>query len=157
MARCFSRVLDHSHGFEFCLAAPHNRATRASVHLISHLIGTNIAHYEITRRLGQGGMGEVYQATDSRLGRDVAIKVLPDAFARDADRVVRLEREARVLASLNHPRIGTIYGLEESSGRSFLVMELVAGETLADRIARGSVPIDEALTIAHQIDRKSVV
>src|SRR5678816_3924442 len=96
-------------------------------------------------------MGEVYQATDSKLGRSVAIKLLPEAFARDADRLARFEREARVLASLNHPHIAAIYGLEESGGRKFLVMELAAGETLAVRISRGPIPVDEALKIAGQI------
>ena len=92
-----------------------------------------------------------YQATDTRLGRNVAVKFLPDAFASNADRVARFEREARTLASLNHPNIAVIYGLEESGGRKFLVMELVPGETLAERIARGAIPVDEALGIASQI------
>ena len=118
------------------------------------MIGSKLAHYEITSHLGSGGMGEVYQATDSKLGRSVAIKVLPEAFARDAERVARFEREARVLASLNHSRIAAIYGLEESGGpggRKFLVMELALGETLAQRIARGVLPIDDVLAIATQI------
>src|SRR5436309_14287084 len=101
------------------------------------MIGTKLAHYEITSHLGSGGMGEVYQATDSKLGRNVAIKILPEAFALDADRAARFEREARVLASLNHSNIAAIHGLEESGKRKFLVMELVLGETLAERIARG--------------------
>src|SRR6266550_3882270 len=100
------------------------------------MIGTRLAHYEITSHLGTGGMGEVYQATDSKLGRSVAIKLLPEAFARDADRLARFEREARVLASLNHPNIAAIYGLEQSANQNFLVMELVGGETLAERIKR---------------------
>src|SRR5215510_6977583 len=104
------------------------------------MIGSKLAHYEITSHLGTGGMGEVYAATDSRLGRSVAIKCLPDAFAHDVERVTRFQREARVLASLNHPNIAAIYGLEETGGRHFLVMELVSGETLADRIARGPIP-----------------
>ncbi len=123
------------------------------------MIGTRLAHYEITAHLGSGGMGEVYQATDAKLGRSVAIKILPEAFASDGDRVARFDREARVLASLNHPHIAAIYGLEGQDGRdrqdgqtaTFLVMELVDGETLAQRIARGPVPIDEALPIAMQI------
>jgi serine/threonine-protein kinase len=115
------------------------------------MIGTKIAHYEITSHLGSGGMGEVYQATDTKLGRSVAIKVLPEAFTYDTDRLARFEREARILASLNHSNIASIHGLEESNGRNLLVMELVGGETLADRIARGPVPIDEALPIAKQI------
>jgi eukaryotic-like serine/threonine-protein kinase len=117
----------------------------------SNMIGSKVAHFEITALLGSGGMGEVYRATDTRLGRSVAIKVLPEAFTYDADRLARFEREARVLASLNHSNIAAIHGLEESSGRSLLVMELVEGETLADRIARGPIPIDEALPIAKQI------
>src|SRR5437667_129945 len=96
-------------------------------------------------------MGEVYQAIHSKLGRSVAIKLLPQAFAHDADRVARFEREARVLASLNHPNIATIYGVEEFGGRKFLVMELVNGETLAEKIKRGAIPLDESLGIAKQI------
>src|SRR5436853_70571 len=115
------------------------------------MIGTKLAHYEITSHLGSGGMGDVYQATDSKLGRSVAIKLLPEAFTHDADRSARFEREARVLASLNHPNIATIYGVEESGGRKFLVMELVTGETLAEKIKRGAIPLDESLSIATQI------
>jgi serine/threonine protein kinase/tetratricopeptide (TPR) repeat protein len=115
------------------------------------MIGTKLAHYEITSHLGTGGMGEVYQATDSKLGRNVAIKLLPEAFAHDVERAARFEREARVLASLNHPNIAAIYGIEEYGGRKFLVMELAGGETLAERIQRGSIPIDEAIPIAVQI------
>src|SRR6185295_2960659 len=101
------------------------------------MIGTKLGHYEITGHLGSGGMGDVYQATDANLGRSVAIKLLPEAFARDAERAARLEREARVLASLNHPNIAAIYGIEQSGERKFLVMELVGGETLAARIKKG--------------------
>jgi eukaryotic-like serine/threonine-protein kinase len=115
------------------------------------MIGNKLAHYEITSHLGTGGMGEVYQATDSKLGRSVAIKLLPEAFTHDAERAARFEREARVLASLNHSNIAAIFGLEESGDRKFLVMELVAGETLADRIKRGPIPVDESLGIAKQI------
>jgi hypothetical protein len=115
------------------------------------MVGTKLAHYEITSHLGTGGMGEVYQATDSKLGRSVAIKLLPEAFTHDRDRAARFEREARVLASLNHPNIAAIYGIEESGGRKFLVMELVGGETLAERIQRGAIPVDEALGIAMEI------
>src|SRR5207245_1164077 len=97
------------------------------------------------------GMGDVYQATDATLGRSVAIKLLPEAFARDTERVARFEREARVLASLNHPNIAAIYGLEQSGERKFLVMELVGGETLAEHIKRGPIPVNEALGIAKQI------
>jgi len=115
------------------------------------MIGTKLAHYKITSHLGSGGMGDVYQATDSRLGRSVAIKFLPEAFSHDSERVARFEREARVLASLNHPHIAGIYGLEESGERKFLVMELVDGETLAEWIERGPIPVEESLGIAKQI------
>src|SRR6476620_8703128 len=115
------------------------------------MIGSKVAHFEITALLGSGGMGEVYQATDTKLGRSVAIKVLPEAFTHDADRLARFEREARVLASLNHSNIAAIHGLEESGGRRFLVMELVGGETLAERIKRGPIPVEEALGIAKEI------
>src|SRR5678810_614613 len=115
------------------------------------MIGTQFAHYKITGHLGTGGMGEVYEATDSKLGRSVAIKLLPEEFNQDSDRLRRFEREARVLASLNHPNIAAIHGLEESGGRRFLVMELVGGETLAERIARGPIPVDESLAIAIAI------
>src|SRR4030095_9002624 len=115
------------------------------------MIGTKLAHYEIGSHLGTGGMGQVYQATDLKLGRSVAIKFLPDAFTHDNERVARFEREARVLASLNHPNIAAIYGVEESGGRKFLVMELVAEVTLADKIRRGAIPVAETLGIATQI------
>jgi eukaryotic-like serine/threonine-protein kinase len=114
-------------------------------------LGTRLGAYEILSALGAGGMGEVYRATDTNLGRQVAIKVLPDAFAQDPERVARFEREAKTLASLNHPNIAQIYGLEKSAGVQALVMELVEGPTLADRIASGPIPIDEALPIAKQI------
>ena len=114
--------------------------------------GTNLGSYEIVAAIGAGGMGEVYQAHDTKLGRDVAIKVLPEAFAHDPERLSRFQREAKMLAALNHPNIATIYGLEQSNGTSYLVMELVSGETLADRVKReGAVPVEEALTIAKQI------
>src|SRR5215469_2502300 len=106
-----------------------------------------IAHYRITAKLGEGGMGEVWRATDTKLNRDVAVKVLPDAFVADPDRLARFTREAQVLASLNHPNIAAIYGVEERA----LVMELVEGPTLAERIERGRIPLDEALAIARQI------
>src|SRR5262252_9026782 len=115
------------------------------------MIGTKLGHYEITSHLGTGGMGEVYQATDSRLGRDVAIKLLPEALNHDTDRAARFEREAQALASLNHPNIASIYGVEEASGRKFLIMELVDGETLAEKIQRGPIPVVEAIGIAIQI------
>src|SRR5262247_2096152 len=113
--------------------------------------GTRLGPYEVVGTLGAGGMGEVYRATDTNLGRDVAIKVLPEAFAQDVERLARFEREARTLASLNHPNIAGIYGLEKSQGTYALVMELVEGEDLSQRIARGPIPLDEALPIAKQI------
>ena len=109
------------------------------------MIGKTLAHYEITSLLGKGGMGEVYQAKDQKLGREVAIKVLPEEFARDADRVARFQREAKLLASLNHPNIAAIHGLEQAGETNFLVLELVEGETLADRIKPGPIPVEESL------------
>jgi serine/threonine-protein kinase len=115
------------------------------------MIGTKLAHYEITSHLGSGGMGEVYRATDTKLNRGVAIKLLPAAFSTDAQRLSRFEREAQVLASLNHPNIASIYGIEESGDIRCIVMELVEGESLQARIQRGPIPLDDALKIAKQI------
>jgi serine/threonine protein kinase len=115
------------------------------------MIGKTLVHYEITAEIGKGGMGEVYQAKDTKLGRDVAIKVLPEEFALDTDRVARFQREAKLLASLNHPNIAAIYGLEESEGTHFLVMELIEGDTLRDRIKSGPIPVEEALKLALQM------
>src|SRR5687767_15764039 len=115
------------------------------------LEGQRIGPYQIASRIGAGGMGEVYQARDTALNRQVAIKLLLPAVAGDPDRLVRFQREARVLASLNHPHIAQVHGFEDAGGRHALVMELVEGPTLADRIARGPIPIDEALPIARQI------
>ncbi len=113
--------------------------------------GTWLNHYEVLGHLGTGGMGEVYRARDNKLQREVALKVLPKAFAQDPERVARFRREAQVLAQLNHPNIAAIYSVEESGGTHFLVMELALGETLRDRIKRGPVPIEEALDISKQI------
>jgi len=113
--------------------------------------GTHLGPYEILSAIGAGGMGEVYRARDPKLGRDVAIKVLPEAFARDAEWMARFQRETKVLASLNHPNIATIYGLEDFGSIRALVMELVEGPTLADRVKAGPIPIDEAVRIAKQI------
>jgi serine/threonine protein kinase len=113
--------------------------------------GTKLGPYEILAPLGAGGMGEVYRARDTKLGRDVALKVLPSAFAADPERMARFKREAQVLASLNHSHIGAIYGFEDSGNVRALVMELIEGPTLADRIARGPIPIDEALPLAREI------
>ena len=113
--------------------------------------GTRLGPYEILSPLGAGGMGEVYRARDAKLNRDVAIKVLPEAVAEDAERLARFQREAQVLASLNHPHIAAIYGLEKAGNFEALVLELVEGETLAERIGAGPIPVDEALAIARQI------
>ena len=114
-------------------------------------IGQQLGSLEITALLGKGGMGEVYRARDTKLKRDVAIKILPDEFARDADRVTRFQREAEVLASLSHPNIAGIYDLQQTDERRFLVMELVEGETLANRITRGPLPVEDALRIGKSI------
>jgi eukaryotic-like serine/threonine-protein kinase len=114
-------------------------------------IGTRLGPYEITAKLGEGGMGEVYRAHDSKLKRDVAIKVLPAAFTQDKERLARFEREAQLLAQLNHPNIAQIYGLETSGESHALVMELVEGPTLADRLAQGALPLDEVFSLAKQI------
>ena len=123
--------------------------------------GARLGPYEVLSLLGSGGMGEVYRARDTKLGRDVALKLLPDAFASDPDRLARFQREAHVLASLNHPNIAAIHGLEDADGAHALVMELVEGEDLSQRIARlrasgtsarqAGMPLDEALPIARQI------
>ena len=114
-------------------------------------VGTRLGHYDVTALLGEGGMGQVWQATDTQLNREVALKILPDAFASDPDRLARFTREAQILASLNHPNIAAIYGIEEAEGTRALVLELVEGPTLADRISKGPIPLDEALPIAKQI------
>src|SRR5215470_3731477 len=113
--------------------------------------GTRLGPYEVTALIGEGGMGKVWRAHHTALKRDDALKVLPDAFAADPDRLARFQREAQVLASLNHPNIAHVYGLEQADGVQALVMELVEGPTLADRIAEGPFPIDEAVPIAKQI------
>jgi len=113
--------------------------------------GTRLGSYEVVSLLGAGGMGEVYRARDTKLNRDVALKILPEAFTLDADRIARFRREAQVLASLNHPTIAAIYGFEDSGSTHALVLELVEGPTLADRIAKGPIPLDEALPIAKQL------
>jgi serine/threonine protein kinase len=105
------------------------------------MIGQTISHYEILDQLGEGGMGVVYRGRDTRLDWEVAIKALPQDFASDTERLVRLEREAKVLASLNHPHIASIQGMEKAEGQSFLILELVEGEELAERIAKGTIPV----------------
>jgi len=113
--------------------------------------GTRLGSCDITAAIGEGGIGQVYRATDTKLKRQVAIKVLPPSLAADHDRLARFQREAELLASLNHPNIVAIYGLEESAGVTALVMELVEREDLSQRIARGAIPLEEALPIANQI------
>ncbi len=115
------------------------------------MIGKTLGSYEILSPLGKGGMGEVWRARDQKLGREVAIKTLPEEFAQDEERLARFEREARLLASLNHPNIATIHGLEEDNGTRFLVLELVEGDTLADRLKHGAIPVEESLKLALQI------
>jgi serine/threonine-protein kinase len=113
--------------------------------------GSTLAHYDVVSAIGKGGMGEVWRARDTRLGRDVAIKTLPAAFVGDADRLTRFEREARLLASLNHPNIASIHGFEEHAGTHFLVLELIEGETLEDRLRRRRPAPAEALKLALQV------
>ena len=114
--------------------------------------GARLGSYEVIAPIGAGGMGEVYRARDTKLGREVAIKVLPDTFAQNPERLARFKREAKLLASLNHTNIATIHGLEESGGTHYLVMEMVPGDTLAERIQHDrAVPIEEALGICTQI------
>src|SRR5437667_1574591 len=118
---------------------------------MSLIPGARLGPYEVIAAIGAGGMGEVYRARDTKLHRDVALKILPPTFASDPDRLARFHREAQVLASLNHPHIAAIYGFEDSGDVHALVLELVEGPTLADRIAQGPIPVDEALPIARQI------
>jgi serine/threonine protein kinase len=138
-------LLEHGDRAEDFLEKP------ALVSAAASLTGRHIAHYEVGERIGAGGMGQVYRAHDTKLGRDVAIKVLPASFALDPERLLRFEREARVLAALNHPHIAAIYGLEKADGVFALILELVEGPTVADRLASGPMPIREALPLAHQI------
>jgi serine/threonine protein kinase len=132
------------------LAPRANRGARDDVSgLVTVLTpGARFGHYEVTGSLGKGGMGEVHRARDTRLGRDVALKVLPDDVASDSGRMARFEREARLLAALNHPHIAAIYGVEEQGETRALVIELAEGATLQDRLSQGPVPVDEALPIA---------
>ena len=128
--------------------APHKAQ---SVVTMAFSTGARLGVYEIGSPLGAGGMGEVYRAHDTKLNRDVALKILPESVVHDPDRVARFRREAQVLAALNHPHIAQIYGLEEANGTQFLVLELVDGESLAERMKRGPIPLEEALAIAKQI------
>ncbi len=115
------------------------------------MIGSSFSHFKVTSKLGEGGMGEVWQAEDTKLGRNVALKVLPESLAGEPERLARFEREARVLASLSHANIAGIHGLEEANGQRFLVMELIDGETIAERVQRGPMAVEEAVRVARQI------
>src|SRR5262249_34972513 len=134
-------------------ASRHNaaRLSRSRDIPMSLVVGTRLGSLEITAVLGRGGMGEVYRARDTKLKRDVAIKILPGEFSRDPERVSRFQREAEVLASLNHPNIAAIYDLQEANETRFLVLELVEGETLAEHIQHGPIPLDETLDIGRRI------
>ena len=116
-----------------------------------NVIGQTLSHFKITAKLGEGGMGEVYRAQDTKLGRDVAIKVLPEAVGQDPERLARFEREAKVLASLNHSHIAAIYQVEQEGETHFLVMELVEGEDLKERLARGPMELDDVLSVGFQV------
>ncbi len=115
------------------------------------MVGTTISHYKVLEKIGQGGMGTVYRAQDTTLDREVAIKVLPKQFTQDPQRLARFEREAKLLASLNHPNIAAIHSFEHADDVHFLVLELVPGETLAERVAKGPLPIEDALEVCRQI------
>ena len=138
-----------------CYSAADSGCNRSSVtvhFVVMPLVsGTRLAHYEILEPIGTGGMGEVYRAKDEKLGREVAIKVLPGEFREDEERLKRFQREAKVLASLNHPNIAAIYGVEQTDATHFLVLELVEGETLAERISRGPIQMDESLEIGRRV------
>ncbi len=115
------------------------------------MVGKTISHYKVLEKIGQGGMGEVYRATDTKLNRDVALKILPEPFTQDPQRLARFEREAKLLASLNHPNIAAIYGLEEADGVRFLSLERVEDETLAEQLTKRPLPVEEALEVCRQI------
>src|ERR1700752_5263440 len=132
-------------------SVPHGHSAHIIALPLALTPGARLGVYEVVASIGEGGMGQVFRARDTKLDRDVAIKILPEAFAHDADRLARFQREAKTLASLNHPNIAAIHGLEESGGVAALVMELVEGDDLSQRIARGAIPLDEALPIAKQI------
>jgi len=119
------------------------------------MIGKTLSHYKVLEKIGQGGMGEVYRAEDTNLSRDVAIKVLPEQFTKDPQRLARFEREAKLLASLNRPNIGQIYGIEEAGQTKALVLQLIEGPTLADKIAQGPIPVEDALKIARDVEMRS--
>ena len=146
-------LLAHAQAAERFLEAP---IGEVAAHVLADersgsLVGRQVGWFKILSLLGAGGMGEVYRARDTKLGRDVAIKVVADVYLSDPDRLARLEREARVLATLNHPHIAAIYGLEQAEGVQCLVLELVEGATLGERLALGALPMQEALTAARQV------
>src|SRR5262249_6120534 len=145
-------LLEHATAADQFIETPAlNVAARLATTRPTMSVGSRIGPYELLSRLGAGGMGDVYRARDSQLGRDVAIKLLPSIFLSDPDRLARFERESRILASLNHPNIAAIYAVEPVDASRALVLELVEGPTLADRLAKGPVPLAEALPIARQI------
>ena len=147
-----SLLAQAGHADEFLSASTMQAVAHAMVaDTRNSLIGCQVGAYEVVAYIGAGGMGEVYRARDRKLQRDVALKVLPDLFLNNPERLARFQREALVLASLNHPHIGAIYGFEESDHVRALVLELVEGPTLADRIAQSPIPLDEACSIADQI------
>ena len=118
-------------------------------------VGTRLGHYAVTALLGEGGMGQVWQATDTQLNRQVALKILPGACAEDPDRLARFTREAQILASLNHPNIAAIYGIEEADGTRALVLELVEGPTLADRISKGPIPHQDTVECPQPVPHRT--
>ncbi len=150
LKRDVQSLLDESSAGDFLEHPAVDPGAARPEHTHTSLVGRRLSEYEITARIGTGGMGEVYRARDVKLGRDVAIKVLPAPVADDAARIVRFRREAQILATLNHPHIAAIYALEESEDILALVLELVDGATLADRIRHHPLPVNEALTIARQ-------
>jgi serine/threonine protein kinase len=151
--RALESLVKHSleTGSSFDQAVVEAIELEASLPTAPALQGRTLAHYRVIEKIGEGGMGVVYRAADTRLGRDVAIKILPEAFTRDPERLARFEREARVLASLNHPNIATIHGLEEAEDVRFLVLELIKGVTLRFRLAEGALPLEMLVRLGAQI------
>src|SRR5215510_5529604 len=141
----------HEHAESFIEAPAFAGIAQSLADEARSMVGRQLGHYQILALVGAGGMGAVWKAKDTQLEREVAIKTLPEGFGRRADRLARFEREAKLLASLNHPNIATIHGLDEDRGTRFLVLELVEGETLADRLRHGAIPLEESLRLARQI------
>jgi eukaryotic-like serine/threonine-protein kinase len=148
-----SQLVAHEQMGAFVEGSPLEALSDSAVASFARVLknGARLGAYEIVAPIGVGGMGEVYRAHDTKLGRDVALKILPQTFAHDPERVARFRREARVLAALNHPHIAAIYGIEDSGATQFLVLELVEGETLSERLKRGALPLEKALWISWQI------